>query len=67
MTEKAKTSTAATTPATEKRGKSDTKKNSTVIQKCTCVSEFQDNMYGKGMRVKNSSGTGFKCTVCGAK
>ena len=54
-----------TTSVVEKRAKQEAKKNSTVIQKCICTSEFQDKMYGKGMRVKNSHGTGFKCTVCG--
>lgn len=36
------------------------------IAKCTCVSEYQDGVYGKGMRAKNpTSSGGFKCTVCG--
>lgn len=65
MVEKLKTAVA--TPVVEKRAKQETKKNSTVVQKCTCISEFQDKTYGKGMRVKNSSGTGYKCTVCGGK
>ena len=39
--------------------------------KCKCKSEFQDELYGKGMRVHNECGankgktTGWKCTVCG--
>ena len=39
--------------------------------KCTCKNEFQDKLYGKGMRVHNECGankgktTGWKCTVCG--
>ena len=37
---------------------------------CTCKSEFQDERYGKGIRVFNemTSGTkvnGYRCTVCG--
>jgi hypothetical protein len=50
----------------EKRGKTEAKRNTTVVQKCTCVSDFQDKVYGVGMRVKNStgSGSGYRCTVC---
>lgn len=39
--------------------------------KCTCKSEFQDELYGKGIRLFNELGTnkgkctGYKCTVCG--
>ena len=38
-----------------------------VIKPCTCQSEFQDNMYGKGMRVHSEKKVGreAKCTVCG--
>lgn len=37
---------------------------------CTCVSEFQDKLYGKNMRVFNeriagSKNNGWRCTVCG--
>lgn len=38
-----------------------------VIKKCTCVSKFQDETYGKGNRVCNElykSGKA-RCTVCG--
>lgn len=40
------------------------------IVKCTCTSEYQDSVYGKGMRVynpvgKGSQDAGYKCTVCG--
>lgn len=39
------------------------------IRKCNCQNIYQDNRYGKGMRVKNGCGTqttpGFRCTVCG--
>lgn len=38
----------------------------TVI-KCNCVHEFQDRIYGKGMRLANEMGdnNGYRCTVCG--
>jgi len=37
------------------------------IEPCTCENEYQDKMYGKGMRVKNTTGSGgSRCTVCGA-
>lgn len=44
----------------------------TKISKCTCKSEFQDNEYGKQMRVfnmKNSDKSKNEgvCTVCGTK
>jgi hypothetical protein len=37
----------------------------TVIMKCSCSHEFQDAVYGKGMRVHNvnTKGQAF-CTVC---
>jgi predicted SprT family Zn-dependent metalloprotease len=41
------------------------KKTTTIIAKCDCVNEYQDKTYGKGMRAKNSKGTGYRCTVCG--
>lgn len=35
------------------------------IMRCTCTHEFQDQVYGKGMRVHNVSKTGYAaCTVC---
>lgn len=42
----------------------------TFIKECTCKSEFQDQRYGKGMRVHNEGKGGvgfddFRCTVCG--
>ena len=41
----------------------------TVMKQCTCKSEFQDKMYGKGNRVCNvkegkANGKAV-CTVCG--
>lgn len=36
------------------------------IKKCTCVSEFQDGIYGKGNRWCNEmKGNKVRCTVCG--
>lgn len=39
------------------------------IAKCTCENEYQDKLYGKGMRVHNAfGGRGAdrgRCTVCG--
>lgn len=49
---------------TEKRGKAEAKKNTTIIAKCTCKSEYQDKLYGKYLRLKNSTHNGFRCTVC---
>ena len=42
------------------------------IAQCKCVSEQQDKLYGKQMRVwnpigKNNQSDGFRCTVCGAE
>ena len=42
------------------------------IAQCKCVSEQQDKLYGKHMRVwnpigKNNQSNGFRCTVCGAE
>ena len=42
------------------------------ITQCKCVSEQQDKLYGKQMRVWNPIGKGnqsegFRCTVCGAE
>ena len=40
----------------------------TEVLQCTCKSEFQDELYGKGFRLMNSMGkdktTGYRCTVC---
>jgi len=36
--------------------------------KCTCVSKYQDKIYGKGKRVFNplqGNVKGYRCTVCG--
>ena len=43
----------------------------TVERKCTCKSEFQDEFYGKGIRLFNTCVdnkgkiTAYRCTVCG--
>ena len=38
----------------------------TKIKKCGCTSEFQDEFYGKGMRLHNVNAEGNRasCTVC---
>lgn len=36
------------------------------IKKCTCKSEFQDSIYGRGNRLCNETKSGkVRCTVCG--
>jgi hypothetical protein len=35
------------------------------IDRCICVSAFQDSLYGKQMRAFNGTRQGFRCTVCG--
>lgn len=47
------------------------KAGSSIILPCTCVSAFQDDVYGRGMRVHNigkRAGSGSqriaRCTVC---
>ena len=41
----------------------------TEIIQCNCKSEFQDEIYGKGMRLANIAGkdkpSAYHCTVCG--
>lgn len=41
----------------------------TTVQPCKCEHQFQDERYGKGMRLHNISKDGEKatCTVCGEK
>lgn len=38
-----------------------------MIRKCHCKHEFQDKVYGAGMRVHNQGNKEARCTVCGAK
>jgi hypothetical protein len=41
--------------------------SNTNLVRCNCASPFQDEIYGKGIRVANVTRTGqFRCTVCGA-
>ena len=39
----------------------------TKIKKCTCNHAYQDERYGKGMRLHNETGKDgeWRCTVCG--
>lgn len=42
----------------------------TVIKRCEsqkCESLYQDQKYGKGVRVQNQGPKATKCTVCGTK
>lgn len=36
------------------------------IRKCNCASAYQDEHYGKGMRIFNRGAKVWTCTVCGA-
>ncbi len=54
MVEKLKEKKKISTSVSEKRGTKVFKTSSTIITKCDCKSEFQDKIYGKGMRIKNS-------------
>jgi len=40
------------------------KNNPAIIASCVCVNPEQDKLYGKGMRVKNGTRNGVRCTVC---
>lgn len=42
----------------------------TAVFQCNCKSDFQDEFYGKNMRLFNAKGKepkvdGYRCTVCG--
>ena len=38
------------------------------VMVCTCKHEYQDKLYGRGMRVHNPMAVGrFRCTVCGTE
>lgn len=44
----------------------------TCVERCTCVSETQDRMLGKGLRLHNRSQSSKtplrrRCTVCGTR
>lgn len=46
------------------KGKNNHSAKTTEILECVCVSQFQDERYGKQKRVHNPTATGYKCTVC---
>jgi hypothetical protein len=63
---KAKKKVVAATTTVPVKEKATPKNTKGTIAKCTCVSEFQYGLYGKGIRAKNpTSSGGYKCTVCG--
>jgi hypothetical protein len=35
------------------------------VKACSCKSDYQDRIYGKGMRLHTVTGKGSRCTVCG--
>ena len=40
-------------------------KSGSIVALCNCKHDYQDNLYGKNMRVKNICADGtLKCTVC---
>lgn len=47
------------------------RKDRTAVKSCTCVHPYQDQRYGNGKRLMNSTqkedagGQVFRCTVCG--
>lgn len=48
-----------------------TSRNTTVVLKCTCEHEYQDERYGNRMRLHNRTGKdasskSWRCTVCGS-
>jgi len=67
VTKKKKTPTKnAPAPQAEVRGYGN-------IRPCTCDHEYQDRLYGKGMRLHTTCKTGspggaaYRCTVCGTR
>lgn len=48
----------------ENKTETKTKKSGVIIKPCNCTSIFQDEKYGKGMRVFNQGPTKAYCTVC---
>jgi hypothetical protein len=36
----------------------------TKVVNCNCKSEYQDQKYGPGRRVANTTAKGWRCTVC---
>lgn len=51
--------------------KREAKVKNTALARCSCENEYQDQRYGKGVRVWNRGGSKerpkFTCTVCAAK
>lgn len=45
----------------------ETKKTGTGVYSHGCKSEYQDSVYGKGMRLMNHGKEKARCTVCGQK
>ena len=35
-----------------------------VVKRCTCRHQYQDERHGEGMRVHNPCAKGYRCTVC---
>ena len=53
---------------TEKNDEVEVKAKNTAIKRCTCYNLFQDERYGRGLRLHNrkaKSTTSWRCTVCG--
>lgn len=38
--------------------------NNPNLKECGCISAFQDEEYGRGLRIHNKTKTGYRCTVC---
>jgi hypothetical protein len=70
MSEVKKAVKAPVAPVVAKVPKAAPVKTMPAVKHCDCVSEFQDSIYGKGMRAMNAKGGqkstgGYCCTVCG--
>jgi hypothetical protein len=53
-----------------KANETETKKaarGSASVRPCTCANEYQDQKYGAGRRVHNTTKDGHRCTSCGTK
>lgn len=56
---------AKTTPSSNKKGSPAAK--APIVRSCNCQHEFQDQRYGKGLRLHNPRKEGkYACTVCGS-
>ena len=38
----------------------------TKVLPCTCKHDYEDQRYGKGLRLHNKCNKGFRCTICSA-